>query len=138
MELIKNIEDLAIEYRKHWKEDLWESKDIEEFGLNEFIGGKAEAYEDCVQIIKQDFQPIIRLSEETIEDNLQGIAQAFSTSEGIDINYTDITRWKKTADESSLVQMSNNIIELMNFRFDFEDEEACQIAEKIVLEIKKV
>lgn len=134
MELIKNIEDLAIEYRKYWKEGLWDSEDSEEFGLNEFIGGKAEAYEDCVQIIKQDF---IRLSEETIEDNLQGIAQAFSTSEGIGINYTDITRWKKTADELSLVQMSNNIIELMNFRFDFDDEEACQIAEKIVLEIKK-
>ncbi len=51
--------------------------------------------------------------------------------------HVDITRWKKIANELSLVQMSNNIIELMNFRFDFEDEEACQIAEKIVLEIKK-
>jgi hypothetical protein len=138
MELIKNIEDLAIEYRKYWKEGLWESKDIEEFGLNEFIGGKAEAYEDCVQIIKQDFQPIIRLSEETIEDNLQDIAQVFSTSEGVGIDYLDITRWMTAADELSLVQMSNNIIELMGFRFDFDEEESCQIAEKIVLEIKKV
>jgi hypothetical protein len=106
--------------------------------LNEFIGGKAEAYEDCVQIIKQDFQPIIRLSEETIEDNLQDIAQAFSTSEGVGIDYLDITRWMTAADELSLVQMSNNIIELMGFRFDFDEEESCQIAEKIVLEIKKV
>lgn len=43
----------AIEYRKSWKEDLWESEDSEEFGLNEFIGGNAEAYEDCVEIIKE-------------------------------------------------------------------------------------
>lgn len=116
---------------------MWESKDIEEFGLNEFIGGKAEAYKDCVQIIKQDFQPI-RLSEETIEDNLQDIAQSFPTSEGIGIDYLDITRWMTAADELSLVQMSNNIIELMGFRFDFDEEESCQISEKIVLEIKKV
>lgn len=137
MELIKNIEDLATEYRNNWKEDLWESEDIEEFGLNEFIGGKAEAYEDCVQIIK-DSQPIIRLSEETIEYNLEDIAQAFSTSEGVGIDYVDIIRWMTAADELSLVQMSNNIIELMGYRFDFDEEEACQIAEKIVLEIKKV
>ena len=26
---------------------------IEEFGFNEFLGGKAEAYEDCLRIIKE-------------------------------------------------------------------------------------
>ena len=51
--VIDKILDLAIEYRKNWKEQLCESEDIEEYGLNEFIGGKADAYEDCVQIIKQ-------------------------------------------------------------------------------------
>lgn len=32
----------AKNYRKLWKEELWESTNIEEFGQNEFFGGKAE------------------------------------------------------------------------------------------------
>lgn len=52
-ELLQNkIEELAKEYRGSWKEELWESEDSEEFGLNEFIGGKADAYEDCLELIK--------------------------------------------------------------------------------------
>ena len=50
--LKSKIKELAINYRTEWKEDLWESEKIEEYGLNEFIGGKAEAYEDCLEIIK--------------------------------------------------------------------------------------
>ncbi len=50
--LEKHIGELAKNYRKEWKEELWESEDIEEFGFNEFIGGKAEAYEDCLEIMK--------------------------------------------------------------------------------------
>lgn len=50
--LEKHIAALAKNYRKEWKEKLCESEKIEEFGLNEFIGGKAEAYEDCLEIIK--------------------------------------------------------------------------------------
>jgi hypothetical protein len=50
--LEKNIAALARNYRKEWKEKLWESEKIEEFGLNEFIGGKVDAYEDCLEIIK--------------------------------------------------------------------------------------
>lgn len=50
--LEKHIATLAKNYRKEWKEELWESEDIEEFGFNEFIGGKADAYEDCLEIIK--------------------------------------------------------------------------------------
>jgi hypothetical protein len=50
--LEKHIAILAKNYRKEWKEELWESEDIEEFGLNEFIGGKAEGYEDCLEIIR--------------------------------------------------------------------------------------
>lgn len=49
--LEKHIATLARNYKKEWKEELWESADIEEFGLNEFIGGKAEAYEECLDII---------------------------------------------------------------------------------------
>ena len=46
------IATLARNYRKEWKEELWESDKIEDFGFNEFIGGKAEAYEDCLEVIK--------------------------------------------------------------------------------------
>jgi len=38
-------------YRNEWKEELWESTKIEEYGLNEYFGGKAEAYEDCLYLI---------------------------------------------------------------------------------------
>jgi hypothetical protein len=50
--LEKHIRSLAEKYRKEWKAELWESEDIEEFAMNEFIGGKAEAYEDCLETIK--------------------------------------------------------------------------------------
>lgn len=50
--LEKHIATLAKNYRKEWKEELWESEDIEEFGFNEFIGGKTEAYEECLDLIK--------------------------------------------------------------------------------------
>jgi len=51
--LENHIAELAKSYRKEWKEELWESEKIEEYGFNEFIGGKAEAYEDCLEIIKK-------------------------------------------------------------------------------------
>ncbi len=51
--LESHIAELAKNYRKEWKEELWESEKIEEYGLNEFIGGKAEAYEDCLELIKE-------------------------------------------------------------------------------------
>ena len=49
-DIISKISNLAMEYRKSWKEDLWESTDIEEYGLNEFLGGKAEAYKKSLNI----------------------------------------------------------------------------------------
>lgn len=49
--LEKRISILAKNYRKDWKEELWESEDIEEYGLNEFVGGKAEAYQECLDLI---------------------------------------------------------------------------------------
>lgn len=51
--LEKRLSELAKNYRSEWKEELWESEKIEEFGLNEFIGGKADAYEDCLDLIKE-------------------------------------------------------------------------------------
>jgi len=51
--LEKEILLLAKNYRSDWKEELWESEYIEEYGLNEFIGGKADAYEDCLDLIKK-------------------------------------------------------------------------------------
>jgi len=42
------------EYRDLWKEKLCESENIEEYGLNEFFGGKAEGFEEALEIIKKD------------------------------------------------------------------------------------
>ena len=51
--LESHITELAKNYKKEWKEELWESEDIVDFGFNEFVGGKAEAYEDCLDIIRE-------------------------------------------------------------------------------------
>lgn len=51
--LEKEIAILAKKHRAGWKGDLWESEKIEEYGLNEFMGGKADAYEDCLDLIKK-------------------------------------------------------------------------------------
>ncbi len=48
--ILEKISNLAVEYKKNWKKDLCESEDIEEYGQNEFIGGKAEAYEECLKL----------------------------------------------------------------------------------------
>lgn len=49
---INEIEKLSKEYRKKWKKELCESEDIEIFGENEFIGGKADAFEECLKLLK--------------------------------------------------------------------------------------
>lgn len=51
--LERHIATLAKNYRKDWKEQLCESENIETYGFNEFIGGKADAYEDCLEIIRE-------------------------------------------------------------------------------------
>lgn len=48
-----HINKLAKNYKKEWKEKLPENESIEAYGLNEFIGGKAEAYEECLTLIKK-------------------------------------------------------------------------------------
>ena len=47
------IIELAKESRSLWKKELCESEDIERYGSNEFIGGKADAYEDCIEMLKR-------------------------------------------------------------------------------------
>lgn len=47
------IETLAKEWRIRWKEELWESTNIEEFGQNEFFGGKAEGFEESLEIVRK-------------------------------------------------------------------------------------
>jgi len=51
--LERHIYALAKNYRKEWQEELWKSDRIEEYGLNEFIGGKVDAYEDCLYLIRK-------------------------------------------------------------------------------------
>ena len=43
----------AKNYKKLWKEELWESTNIEEFGQNEFFGGKAEGFEESLEIVRK-------------------------------------------------------------------------------------
>ena len=50
--LEKFIKIKAQENRSIWKREMCESEDIEKYGLNEFVGGKADAYEDCLDEIK--------------------------------------------------------------------------------------
>ena len=40
-DILNKISNLAVEYRKSWKEDLWESTDIEEYGLNRIFRWKS-------------------------------------------------------------------------------------------------
>ncbi len=54
---VKKLENFisikAKENRSLWKREMCESEDIEKYGLNEFVGGKADAYEDCLDEIKR-------------------------------------------------------------------------------------
>lgn len=48
-----HVARLAKNYRQAWKRQLLECGKPEEYGLNEFICGKADAYEDCLDLIKE-------------------------------------------------------------------------------------
>jgi len=52
---ISQIEESAKGYRELWKLDLCESANIEEYGLNEFFGGKAEGFEEALGILKNSY-----------------------------------------------------------------------------------
>ncbi|MFA5455300.1 MAG: hypothetical protein WC272_08285 [Sulfurimonas sp.] len=49
----RQIETAAKEYRNLWKIDICESVKIEEYGFNEFLGGKAEGFEESLEILKE-------------------------------------------------------------------------------------
>lgn len=51
--LESHIGILAENYRKQYQGELSESEKIEAYGLNEFIGGKADAYEDCLYLVRK-------------------------------------------------------------------------------------
>lgn len=50
---LNKIETAAKEYRNLWKRDVCESVKIEEYGFNEFLGGKAEGFEESLEILKE-------------------------------------------------------------------------------------
>jgi hypothetical protein len=52
-DVIKQIETAAKGYRNLWKIDICESVKIEEYGFNEFLGGKAEGFEESLEILKK-------------------------------------------------------------------------------------
>lgn len=49
---ISKIEESAKGYRELWQLDLCESAKILEYGFNEFLGGKAEGFEESLEILK--------------------------------------------------------------------------------------
>lgn len=51
--LEKHICALAKNYRKGWNAGLRKTEKIEEYGSNKFIKGKADAYEDCLYLIRK-------------------------------------------------------------------------------------
>lgn len=51
--LESQVSALVTNYRKAWKKKMRECEKIEEYEFNEFIHGKAEAYEDCLYLIRE-------------------------------------------------------------------------------------
>jgi hypothetical protein len=49
------IAKLAKEYRASWNLQLCESVDIDAYGYNEFLGGKAEGLEEALAILEQSY-----------------------------------------------------------------------------------
>lgn len=49
----KEVKSLKKQYRELYKPQLTESLKIEEYGTNEFFWGKAEAFEEALEIIKK-------------------------------------------------------------------------------------
>lgn len=44
------LQEQTDEYKSNYDESLCDSEDIEEFGLNEFIGGKHQSFEEILEI----------------------------------------------------------------------------------------
>ncbi len=51
--LESELQELAVNWRNKWKRELCESVDIEKFGENEYFGGKAEGFEESLEIFRK-------------------------------------------------------------------------------------
>ncbi len=52
--LEKTIYKLSKMCKEYSKKDMWLTHKVADYGDNEFIAGKAEAYEDCLDLIKKN------------------------------------------------------------------------------------
>ena len=50
--LEKEISGLAKECKRYSSKDMWLTHKVADYGENEFFAGKAEAYEDCLKLMK--------------------------------------------------------------------------------------
>jgi hypothetical protein len=51
--MILEITKLATKYRNEWDIKLCDSTDIEQYGFNEYLDGKADTFEECLEILQQ-------------------------------------------------------------------------------------
>lgn len=50
--LESHLKTLVKNLKRAWKKDCWENVDSFELALNELIGGKIEAFEECLYLLK--------------------------------------------------------------------------------------
>ena len=55
--LKKYITEQANYYRSYWKENFEDPQKVDDFGFDEFMLGKAEAYEDCLRVLENNVLP---------------------------------------------------------------------------------
>lgn len=48
-----HIEKLAVTYKSKWRKSLYACERMEELDMNEFVEGKADAFEDCLYLIRE-------------------------------------------------------------------------------------
>mgnify|MGYP001605047769 CR=1 FL=1 len=48
-------------YRSYWKENFETPQKVDEFGFDEFMLGKAEAYEDCLRMFNKQYEVDLNL-----------------------------------------------------------------------------
>jgi type I restriction-modification system DNA methylase subunit len=51
--LLERLSELENEHRSEYNEEAWETATMEDYGLSEFYLGKAEAFSDCIELIKK-------------------------------------------------------------------------------------
>ena len=48
-------------YRSYWRENFEMPQKVDEFGFDEFMLGKAEAYEDCLRMLNKQYKADLNL-----------------------------------------------------------------------------